>query len=79
MKLQLILTVFFKGVAAFDTQELLKTQDSTPPKVDVGNTQEMLAALESEGKFHNYCYTSRIQKFLEFCQNSLKVNILKSS
>ena len=52
--LHLILTLFFKGAAALDTQELLKTPSQDSMKVDDGIAQEMLAALEeSEGKFHN--------------------------
>ena len=52
--LSLILTLFFKGAAALDTQELLKTPSQDSMKVDDGIAQKMLAALEdSEGKFHN--------------------------
>ena len=45
-----------EGSTEISTQELLKTQDTIPPTVDSGNTQKMLAALESEGNFHNHCY-----------------------
>ena len=52
--MRLILTLFFKGAAALDTQELLKTPSQDSMKVDDGIAQKMLAALEeSEGKFHN--------------------------
>ena len=44
---------FFKGVAAVDTQELLKTPSPDSSMVDGGIAQKMFAALESEGMFHH--------------------------